>query len=32
MSKESMNALGLTLDADTLAAFESGESVSKFLF
>lgn len=31
MSKESMNNLGLTLDADTLAAFESGESVSKFL-
>ena len=31
MSNESMNNLGLTLDADTLAAFESGESVSKFL-
>lgn len=31
MSNESMNNLGLTLDAETLAAFESGESVSKFL-
>lgn len=31
MSNEQANNLGLTLDADTLAAFESGESVSKFL-
>lgn len=31
MSNEQSINLGLTLDADTLAAFESGESVSKFL-